>query len=260
MNPFVHVGSVALPTYFTCMMVGFSLAIFVVRREAVRQGLSPRLVLDGVWFVIPGALLGARAAHILLVQPAHYAAHPIDALLPGGGFVFYGGVIGGVAAAVSYARHRGIGMLTMTDMYAPALAFGLVFGRLGCLGGGCCFGKPANFPFGWQVPWSVRYYGRGSLEDAMLGVPLHPAPLYAIALALCIFLVLSWHRGQGRRPGTVTAWFLVLYGAGRSLIEAVRGDVDRGLYAADWLSTSQIAGILSAGVALAVLIYRMRAR
>ena len=50
------------------------------------------------------------------------------------------------------------------DLFAPALALGHAFGRLGCFAAGCCFGKASHGALGGRVPARqrrVRRAGRG---------------------------------------------------------------------------------------------------
>jgi len=170
-------------------------------------------------------------------------------LSPAGGWVFYGGALGGVFAVIAWARWRGLDPWSLLDVFSVATAFGLVFGRLGCLGGGCCYGRVADWPLGAAVPWAVRYYRRGQIPEDLLSVPLHPTPLYAGVLALVLFVALSWWRRRQRFRGEVLLAFLVLYGLGRSVVELFRGDVERGLFFGGMVSTSQIVGLTSAVIA-----------
>lgn len=251
MNPWLYWSeSFGLPTYFTLLMVGFALATAVLRREALRGGLPVRQVMNAALVAVPAALIGARAAHVVFTAPAYYAEHPLEVLSPQGGWVFYGGAIGGLVAVIAWARATDLDPWAVLDAFTVATPFGLVFGRIGCLGGGCCYGRPADWPLDTAVPWAVTYWHRGQLPDALLGVPLHPAPLYAVALALALFLGLSWLRARQRFPGQVLLAFLVLYGSGRSILELFRADVERGIWLGGLASTSQIIGLGSAAVAL----------
>lgn len=245
----VYTESFQLPTYFTCLMVGFALSLLFARREALREGLAPREVLDAVFWLLPAALVGARLAHVMLVDPLPYLADPLLALRPTGGWVFYGGLMGGVVAGWTYARRAGISLARLGDCFAPAIAVGLIWGRLGCLGGGCCFGRPADFPFGVPVPWSVIYTARGHLPEEYLAVALHPAPVYAMLHATWLVLVVSRIRARQRFEGEAILSFVGLYGLGRTVLEVFRADRARGLYFGEWLSTSQIIGLLTAAVA-----------
>jgi len=252
----LYTDTLRLPTYFTMLMVGFALATFVLRREALRDGAAPRQTMDAALWAVPAAIVGARAAHVLLEEPAFYWQHPWSAFSPAGGWVFYGGAVGGLLAIVAFARHRGLDAWALLDRFAVATPFGLVFGRLGCLGGGCCFGQPADFPLGRPVPWAIRYYHRGTLPDALLAVPVHAAPLYAIGLALLLFVGLSTWRARQRVAGEAFLAFLLFYGIGRSILEIFRADAERGVYLGGWLSTSQALGLASAVVAF--VLWRIR--
>lgn len=259
MHPWlIYTESLRLPTYFTCLMVGFALSLAWVRREAQRSALSPRLVLDAAFWLIPGALIGARLAHVVLVDPDTYLRAPWQVLVPTGGWVFYGGFFGAAVAGWRYAARRGIALAQLADCYAVAIPFGLMWGRLGCLGGGCCYGRPADFPLGVEVPWSVVYTARGHLPDALLAVPLHPAPIYAILHAAWLACALVWVRRRQRFHGEALLAFVALYGVGRSALELFRADASRGVYFGGWLSTSQIIGLGTAALALGLWAQRRR--
>jgi len=250
MHPWLlYTDAFRLPTYFTLLMIGMAVGSAVLRREALRGGLDHREVMNAALLAVPAALAGARAMHVVVEAPGYYWSHPLQVFSPLGGWVFYGGALGGVLAVIGWARWRGLDPWSLLDVFSVATAFGLVFGRLGCLGGGCCYGRVADWPLGTAVPWAVRYYRRGQLPEELLSVPLHPAPLYAIALALGLFVVLSSLRARQRFPGEVLLAFLALYGVGRSLVELFRADVERGLFFGGLVSTSQIVGLLTAAVA-----------
>lgn len=258
MHPWLlYTGPLRLPTYFTLLMIGFALGTFVLRREALRDRIPVRDVMDAALWMLPSALVGARLVHVVVEAPGYYAQHPLDALSPLAGWVFYGGALGGILAVVAHARYRGHDPWRLLDHFTLATALGLVFGRLGCLGGGCCFGRVADWPLGVAVPWAIRYYRRGQLPEELVAVPLHPAPLYEIGLVLVLFVALSRLRERQRFAGQIFLAFLATYGVGRSLIEVFRADVERGLFLGGWLSTSQIIGIATA-LAVAI-VWRDRA-
>lgn len=241
-------GALQLPTYFTSLMVGFALATWVIRDQAAWRGVPPEAVLDLALRLVPVVLIGARALHVLVVDPAGYADDPWAALSPSAGWVFYGGLGAGALALARFARARGLDAWTLADCFAPAVAFGLIFGRLGCLGAGCCHGRDAAWPLGVDVPWAITYFRHGRVAPALVGVPVHPTPVYEAALAFALFLRL---RRADRTPGATTLRFVAAYGVGRAFIEVFRGDLTRGGIGP--LSTSQVLGLASAALALAAL-------
>jgi phosphatidylglycerol:prolipoprotein diacylglycerol transferase len=253
MHPWlVYNDTFRVPTYFAMLMVGLAVGTFVLRREAIRRGLSPRIAMDCALVVLPCALAGARLFHVIVEQPLYYLQHPLMVFSPDGGWVFYGGLGGALVGGAVYARRVGADLWTLTDLFAPATALGLVFGRIGCLGGGCCYGRPADFPFGIEVPWAIRYVERGQLPEELLAVPLHPTPVYEALGCIALFTALQALAARQRASGEVLLAFLAGYGVLRTAVEAFRADAVRGMWLGGWLSTSQIVGLVSAAAALAL--------
>jgi phosphatidylglycerol:prolipoprotein diacylglycerol transferase len=161
-----------LHTYGLMLMAGFVAAIMVSARLAQREwggveGIRRRNdVMDlAVWVVLGG--LGGSKILFILVTPKEF----LDALASGslakiigslgGGFVFYGGLLGAIAAVWWFCRQRKIEFLRLGDVIMPTVALGQAFGRLGCFSAGCCWGKPASI----HVPWAVRFPGAGRALD-----------------------------------------------------------------------------------------------
>lgn len=254
MNPWlVWSEAVRLPTYPVGLMVGLALGAFVARREALRRGLEPAPVLDVATVGLIAGLFGARLGHLALQAPKVWA-DPWLLVAWDGGLVFYAGFAAAAGLGLTFGRRRGLDPRVVADIFAPAIALGLVWGRLGCLGSGCCHGRSAAWPLGVDVPWAITYTWRGQLADAALAVPLHPTPIYEALLGLGLFIGLSW--APAARPGQKMAWFVLVYGVGRSTIEVFRGDTARGLWLGGWLSTSQLVGLVSAVLAAAWLARR----
>ena len=69
-----------------------------------------------------------------------------------GGLVFYGGVAGAALVGWRFARREGWSFAAFGDLFAPALALGHAFGRLGCFAAGCCFGKVGGGHWATVVP------------------------------------------------------------------------------------------------------------
>ncbi len=253
-------GGFALSTYLAAISTGLALATFVVHREARRAGLPVRAVFDVALVLIPAAALFGRLFGALS-EPAAWRADPWGMLLYGGGFTFYGSFLGASACLLLVAWLRGLDPLRVMDVLAPGMPFGVAFGRLGCLGAGCCHGRPADWPFGAPVPWAVRYLNPGTVPEPMLVVPLHPTPLYDSLGGLGLFLLLTRLSARRPPPGAVFAALLVGYAAMRSTTELFRGDLVRGFVLDGWLSTAQATSIpvALAGLALWWHVHRTEA-
>jgi phosphatidylglycerol:prolipoprotein diacylglycerol transferase len=113
--------------------------------------------------------------------------------------------------------------------------------KLGCLAEGCCFGKPCAWP--WAITFSAS-------DDAPIGTPLHPTQIYEILVLAVIWSAFRLLPAD-RWRGTILAWFVLLYGVGRSLVETFRGDTTVQPRALG-LSDSQL--IMLAGVVIALVV------
>ncbi|MCC8179741.1 MAG: prolipoprotein diacylglyceryl transferase, partial [Planctomycetes bacterium] len=237
--------------YGLFLMLGFIVALWIAVRRAKRAGLLRDNVIDIGLISIFAGVIGARLAFLLLdYAPADGSrfGNPLEWLAVWqGGLTFQGGLILAIIADWIYLRWKRISIGKMFDAYAPALAVGVGFGRIGCLLNGCCWGKPAQawFPFGMIFPpdnesmamqMSLHNYWPDNWRELMgqLGYPLDthaPIGLYPTQLvsAIGLFLIaagLVWAewKWRNRADGQVIIWFIFAYAVGRFLIEFWRDD------------------------------------
>jgi len=200
-----HIGTVPVPTYTVTAILGI-LAALLLYRFTVRRSTVPKS--GDTWLIPLLALcfgtLGAKAPTWIQAIFSPASISTIAALTSGKTII--GGLIGGWLGVVlakriiSIRERRG-------NQFAPALALGLAFGRLGCLLQGCCYGIPTN------LPWGVNF-GDGVLR--------HPTQAYEILfhLSACAILLVS---GAARKTGGLylKAYFAT-YLVFRFLLEFIR--------------------------------------
>ena len=170
-----------------------------------------------------------------------------------GGLTFYGGLLLALPAGYRLLRREAFPVRRALDMGGLVIPVGLAFGRMGCVLGGCCFGKPWSGPLALSFPpfspASVAQAAAGLIPHAHArSLPVHPTQLYEAfgSLALAVLLYFGLH-GRKRYDGQIFVAFLAGYALLRFAIEFARAD-DRG--AAAGLSTSQWIGlglVLAAG-------------
>ena len=229
-----------------------------------------------------------------------------------GGLVFYGGFIAACLVAFAFARRQGWSFIdgnpqrvpipsrdgvhrgdpgtlrafwALGDLFAPSLAIGHAFGRLGCFTAGCCFGKACDVASHWCARFGADSVAFEQLravsavpDGAQLTPPLFPTQLYEAIGELAIFGVLLFVRRRlrdrdgatgetgaptpARKPGTLVLLYAVLYGLLRFGVEMYRGDFAR-LYLihfatprlAHWLGLpSGEAVLLSTGQAVSIAV------
>ncbi len=221
-------------SYGVLVVLALALGLVVTRLRARRFGLEP---FDAFAATAIAAVSGWTGSVLLdaAVQWRQVLAGQYPWDQPG--LVFLGGLLGGVAGAWAYTRAYGVSLLAVADAAAPGIALGHAVGRVGCLLGGCCYGRP------WaEAPARVIELAGGAR---------HPVQLYEAALLVLLaggLLALSPPR---RRPGAIFARYLVGYGVLRIVTELFRGDdQERGFLIPGVWSTSQTLSLVlvAAGV------------
>jgi phosphatidylglycerol:prolipoprotein diacylglycerol transferase len=242
MHPILaEIAGVSLYAYGFLVAVAFAAALWIAGRRASRFGLSLDDVYDSAVPVLLSGLLGAKLL-FLVTNGAGPIRSPADAVaLLRGGFVFYGGLLGGTAGALWWLRRRGIPPLVYGDAVAPAIAIALAIGRLGCFFNGCCYGG--------AVSWGIVF---PALADA---TPRHPTQLYEAGAALWLGVaLLAAPAPPPARSGRVLGAFAAAYAVLRFGIEFLRDDprgtAVLGLSPSQWLSL--------AGLGLGIWLLRRR--
>jgi phosphatidylglycerol:prolipoprotein diacylglycerol transferase len=227
-NDLFSIGSVTIHGYGLMIAVGFAFAIIISYVRAKAYGLRKNAVIDIALLAMIFGFLGAKLLYVIVEYKAFFA-DPIS-VLGSDGFVIYGGIIGGVTAALIYCRIKKISFMSYFDLAIPSVAVAQGFGRIGCFLAGCCYGCEST-TLGVIFP-------EGSIAPA--GIPLLPTQLFSSAGDFLIALVLVLYARKSKIKGNVGALYLLLYGAGRFVIEFFRSDV-RG--SVGILSTSQFISI-----------------
>ncbi len=242
---FLRLGPITIYTYGVLVAAGFLAALLLTLRQAPRFGVDKAFVWDWSFYVLLGAILGARLLYWVVERPSiRWDWRGIaDVFLHAGG-VFYGGFLGAVLVSLWFLRRRGVSVWTAGDLVAAPLALGHAIGRVGCLSAGCCYGQPTH------VPWAVTFTNplAGELIGTPLNVPVHPTQVYESLWNLLLAGgLMGLARWPGRRPGDLWWAYVGLYAVGRFVIEFYRGD-PRGAWGG--LSTSQWIAIGAVGATL----------
>ena len=221
MYPYITVFGRLLPTYGLFLAAGLIVTYLCARIRAVREGRSAEdlLIVGAVAFGC--ALLGAKLLYILVTfTPAQLLQlvkeGKIGELLSVG-FVFYGGLIGGIFGAFLGARIAGVRLQRFERDIFPVLPVGYAFGRVGCWFSGCCYGKL------WG---SVRF----------------PVQLLDAGISILVSLFLIFYARKERKPWSIAGMYLAIYGVQRFLLEFLRADEIRRHFGP--LSTSQWISVL----------------
>jgi phosphatidylglycerol:prolipoprotein diacylglycerol transferase len=278
-------------TYGALYVTGLLVGMFVVFRQAKRDGKYHNEVLDFGFWALLGSLIGARILFIIVEAHYYFVENPFTEIprlgfsiptflaLWKGGFVFWGGAVGGMIALIFFCKKRKIPLAQFADYCAPGLALGHAVGRIGCVAGGCCYGYAtfhidqagkvvADSPFALAFPPGSIAYGslfteaKGHMLEIMqrLGttVPLFPVQILESLGNITIFFILMWAIPIKRAHGQIALMYLILYSIMRSIAEIFRGDTARGFVIENVLSTSQFISLIVAALAFVMMVILSR--
>jgi phosphatidylglycerol:prolipoprotein diacylglycerol transferase len=245
-----QLGSLTITWYGVMVATAFLAGLWTASRRALSTGISSEKILDlGPWLIV-GTIIGARALYVISYWHEQFAAGSISEIFMvwRGGLVFYGGLIGASMAGILYARLKDLPLWKLADVLAPSIALGSVFGRIGCLLNGCCFGRECTLPWAIHFPAGHQTYPHG----------VHPTQVYDSLLNLTLYLGLAWLYRRKKFDGEVFAAYLVGYAVFRSVAEMFRGDYPQH-YLGGWATPAQLVsiGILTFGIVLWVVLPRL---
>lgn len=211
-------GPLTVHWFGVMIAVAFLAGMWTAVRRAPRAGVAGEQIADLVvpWLLL-GSVLGARVLYVATYWKESFAGQPWWEIfmIQRGGLVFYGGLIGASLTTIFFARIKKLPLWKLADIFAPSIALGSLFGRIGCFLNGCCYGRAC------ELPWAVRF----PADHPTLGDPVHPTQIYDALLNLLLFLGLAWlFRHRRKFDGQIFAIFLMGYAITRSIAEAFRGD------------------------------------
>ena len=128
----IGVGPIQLSPHGLFIAIGFLVGTIPFGRLAERRGIPPVAITSVAFWSLIGAIVGARVGYVI--------AHPSDFASPlewfyvwQGGISLLGGIAGAtIANAVNIKRFH-LRFFRVADTIVPALAFGIVVGRIGDL-------------------------------------------------------------------------------------------------------------------------------
>lgn len=209
--PWIEIGDFRFQSYFAVVSLVLCVcAVYIFKRSQnqsfQKSGLDSRAAIDLFIAAMIGGFLGARLLHIIWEEPAYYAEDLWRVFdVASGGFVWFGGVLGGVAALLTWLRRKKTPkshVLRWLDFFSPVAAFGYAGGRVACVLTGCCFGAVCDWPVAYRFPTQG----------------------FAVVWEIAVGILLLRQEEKRPRPGTIFFTWIMLHGAGRILMELLRAD------------------------------------
>ena len=240
MNPVAFtIFGIDVMWYGVLISAGVLAGIFVALKEAKRTAFKEDDLIDFLLYVIPAGIIGARAYYVMFSWD-YYSQNLSQIInIRNGGLAIHGGIIAGVITGILFCKKRRINVLELLDLVMPSLALGQSIGRWGNFINQEAHGGPTD------LPWGILVDGR----------KVHPTFLYESIMNILIFIFLVWFRKHKKAShGQILGLYLILYSAGRFLIEGLR--TDSLMFAG--MRVAQIISLASILIGAALLIYVKR--
>ncbi len=249
-NDLFSIGPLSFHTYGLMTAIGIFSAYFWVENQAKKRKLNEDSILGLLISCLVAGYAGSKLLYLLTILPQILKDPSLLADSLSTGWVVFGGILGGLFGGWLYCRVKGLPAGDYFDISMPAVALAQGFGRLGCFFAGCCYGVETDSAFSIMFSHS---------EFAPNHVRLVPTQLISSGGDFLLFAILVWYDYKRKKhSGETTAMYLILYSAGRFLVEFWRGDLIRG--AVGPLSTSQFIGLLALVAGVLLLAWMKRGR
>ncbi len=211
MLPTIELGPITLQTFGLAMAAAFLAAAALGARRFAELGRSPDLAWELGVAALVGGVVGARV-YFLIQHWDEVRGDLVGQVFAGTGLVWYGGLLGGALAVEAWAAHRrALGSWLLGAVTAP-LALGYAIGRIGCqLSGDGDYGIRSD------LPWAMAY-PQGTVPTTER---VHPTPIYE-TLTMGLVAAVLWVLRDHVAPTKLFAWYLVLAGSERFLVEFIR--------------------------------------
>ncbi|MEJ7846350.1 MAG: prolipoprotein diacylglyceryl transferase [Acidimicrobiales bacterium] len=246
----IAIGPLRVSPHGIATVLGFLAGARLLLPATRRLGVADDLVFQMLTRAAIGALVGARLAYVVN-HWSDYADAPLSVFAVWeGGISLFGGLVGGVLAAVPVMRSRHLSFWSLMDAAAPGLALGIAIGRIGDLVVGDHLGRPTEVALGFRCTDADT----ASQCIAPDGQGVHLPALYDLISATTLLVALLVLRRRPRWDGFLFLVFAAWYGTGRFLEDFFRIDDP----VAFGLSGSQLTALTLVVPAAAWLVFGRR--
>jgi phosphatidylglycerol:prolipoprotein diacylglycerol transferase len=211
------------------MAVAFLVGFWIAAKRMREEGLDPELASTLLIYAMLGGVLGSKI--YFTIDVGLRTGTPFSELFfARAGITWYGGLMGGTAAACLGCRIHGVPIIKAMNCAAVSGAIGQALGRIGCFLVGDDYGRVTD------VPWAIAF-PEGTPPTQQ---PVHPTQLYEVAWLLPVGILL-WVRRK--RSHFLFGEYLALSGLGRIVIEnwRVNPAVALGLTEPQWIGVGLVA-------------------
>lgn len=244
-----------IPLYGLLFVVGVGIAFSIAALVKKKRNIDGFDLVGSAVYTLIMAFIGAKLLFLIVSWNDVSMIMSLDQVplidrleaIMAGGFVFYGGFIGGFLGLMIYCLQFKMRPFDFLDIYATVLPLGHAFGRVGCFLAGCCYGVEYDGIFSIAYTWET---------DGMTphGVPLFPVQLFEAGCLVLIFVMTMLLLFKTKEKYHLPVFgYLAAYCVVRFVLEFFRGDKARGSVL--FLSTSQLISVIIALVTVSYIVW-----
>jgi phosphatidylglycerol:prolipoprotein diacylglycerol transferase len=259
-HPFViNLGPFPLTGFGLAVLLAFVIAQIIAQRELARRGHDPSPIPDLIFAAVIGGLAGAKVYYAILFG--------FDNLFSRAGFVFWGGLIGGIIGVALVVRSKHLSIPRIADVAGICVAAAYSIGRSGCWAVGDDYGGIWKSRFAVAFPQGAPpSTARNLVTDFHATLPagmvpdgtvlaVYPTQIFEVALGFAMFAILWRKRNHTHAEGWLFGLYMVLAGTERFVIEFFRAKDDRLLGS---LTIAQLIAVIFVLVGGAVMAARQK--
>lgn len=215
--------------YGVIIAFGLTLAVLFGGRKAYVWKMDINKMLDVLIYGALGGIIGARLYYVF--SKWDYYSVNADEIFQiwNGGLAIYGGLIGGILAALIVCKVEKLNILNLLDLCGMSFLIGQGIGRWGNFANQEAFGTNTDLPWGMYSVKTEAYLttlvnsGTDIIVDP--SKPVHPTFLYESLWCLLSFVILFIICQKFRKfSGQIFLGYGFLYGLERAVVEGMRTD------------------------------------
>lgn len=219
-----EIGPVPVYSYGLMLGMAFLVGSALFNRELRRNNMDENIGVTVTFLALIGGIVGSKLFYVIeewnfgsgMPLSSYFTK---DILLSPSGLTFYGGLLFAIILMIIYCKIKKLSVLKMFDMMSPSAALGYGLARVGChLSGDGDYGISVNGTV-WEFLGYSYINGTVPTKEDVL---VHPTSIYEFIASIFIFLFLWKSLPKYKTPGIIFAYYLILSGIERLLIEVIR--------------------------------------
>lgn len=252
MNPvLVTIGNFEVRWYSALILIACFMVVVLSEKEAERFGVKKEFIFNMLFWSLIFGVIGARLYYVVF----NWSMFSDDILeifrVWNGGLAIHGGLIFGLITVIAYCKKYNVRTMRILDFIVVPLLLAQAIGRWGNF-----FNQEAH-----GAATTVALLKSIAIPDFIIegmtidGVVYTPTFLYESVICFISFIILLFiRRGKYIKVGTLTASYLVIYGALRFFIEMSRTDA----LMIGGFKVAQIVSVIMFIVGLGIIMFTSR--